>query len=61
MHQTPDLSLQGVLDVILRVEAYGSVVGGAHHLRFVIQTGGSHKGLRSSVMTCANRFILLRV
>ncbi len=61
MHQTLDLSLHGVLDVILRVEAYGSVVGGAHHLCFVIQTGGSHKGLCSSVMTCANGFMLLHV
>lgn len=61
MHQATDLSMQGIMDVALRVDAYGTVVRRAHHLPFVIQVGSSHKRLCSSVMACAYWLKLLYV
>lgn len=58
--EAPDLSVEGILDVARRVEAYGRVVGRAHHLTVVIQAGG-HKRLGPPVVPCADGFVLLSV
>lgn len=59
--QAPDLTLHGVLDVVGGVEAYGRVVGRAHHLPLVVDVGRGDKGLGSAVVSAADGFVFLPV
>lgn len=59
--QAPHLTLHGVLDVVGGVEAYGRVVGRAHHLALVVDVGRGDEGLGFAVVSAADGFVFLPV